>query len=130
VILLVDHNLEGQAVLLQGVLAAEGWIDLLSLRFVTLREVGLPLNSSDRTIWRFSQVQQMLLLTGNRRKRGADSLERTIHEENTLTSLPVITVSNAERMDERSYREHCGISLVRIILDLENYRGTGRIYLP
>lgn len=47
-IILVDHNMEGQAVLLRGTLAAEGWIELLGLRFVTFREAGLAVDSSDR----------------------------------------------------------------------------------
>ena len=37
-IVLVDYNLTGYVVLLQGTLAAEGWLDLLSIRFVTLQE--------------------------------------------------------------------------------------------
>jgi hypothetical protein len=37
---LADHNIEGQALLLQGYLAAEGWLALLPVRFVTLAHVG------------------------------------------------------------------------------------------
>jgi hypothetical protein len=40
---LVDHNMEGQAIMLWGTLAAEGWLDLIPLRLMTFREVGLPL---------------------------------------------------------------------------------------
>jgi len=58
---LVDHNMEGQAILLWGVLAAEGWLDLVSLKLITFGEVGLPLDSDDRTVWRFVQTQRMLL---------------------------------------------------------------------
>lgn len=83
---LVDHNLKGQALLLWGTLAAEGWFALLSLRLVTFEDVGLPVNSSDRAVWRFAQANRMLLLTGNRSMKGPDSLEQTIREENTLTS--------------------------------------------
>jgi hypothetical protein len=98
--ILVDHNLKGQALLLWGTLAAEGWFTLLSLCLVTFEEVGLPVNSSDRTVWRFAQANRMLLLTGNRGMKEPHSLEQTIREENTLTSLPVITVSRAHRFDE------------------------------
>ena len=65
----------------------------------------------------------MLLLTGNRSMKGPHSLEQTNREENTLTSLPVITVSSAHGLDERLYRERCGSRLIEIILDLDNYLG-------
>ena len=128
--ILVDHNLRGQALLLWGMLAAEGWLTLLSLRLVTFEDVGLPVNSSDRTVWQFAQTNRMLLLTGNRSMKGPHSLEQTIREENTATSLPVITVSSANRLDERLYRERCGSRLIEIILDLDNYLGVGRLFIP
>jgi uncharacterized protein (DUF433 family) len=57
-------------------------------------------------------------------------LDQTIREENTLTSLPVITVSSAHRLDERLYRERCGSRLIEIIMDLDNYLGVGRLFIP
>lgn len=130
VIILADHNLEGQAILLWGTLATEGWLELLPLQLMTLRDVGLPAASSDREVWRFVQAQQMLLLTGNRRMKGSDSLEQTIREENLATAFPVITIGSAERLDERTYREQCASRLVEIILDIETYRGAGRLFIP
>ena len=128
--ILVDHNIEGQAVLLWGTLTATGWLELLPLRLVTLAQIGLPYDSSDREMWRFAQGKGMILLTANRRMEGKDSLEQTIREENTTTSLPVLTIGNAERMVERTYRERCAIRLLEVGLDLENYLGAGRIYIP
>jgi hypothetical protein len=32
---LVDHNIEGQSVLLWGMLAAEGWLELVPLQRIT-----------------------------------------------------------------------------------------------
>ena len=128
--ILADHNLEGQAILLWGTLATEGWLDLLPLRLVTLQDVGLRTDISDRDVWRFAQVQQLILLTGNRRMKGVDSLEQTIREENTRISLPVLTIGSIEQLDERAYRERCATRLVEIMLDIENYRGVGRIYIP
>lgn len=128
--MLADHNLEGQAVFLWGALATEGWLTLLPLRLVMFHEVGLPVNSTDRDVWRYAQTHQMILLTGNRRKKGVDSLEQVIREENTPTSLPVITVARVDRLDERAYRERCSSRLVEIMLDIENYIGVGRIFIP
>lgn len=95
--LLADHNIEGQALLLRGTLGAAGWLELVSLRLVRFVEVGLPYDSSDRAVWRFAQARQMLLLTDNRNMVGADSLEQTIRDENQAASLPVITLSRADR---------------------------------
>lgn len=128
--LLADHNLEGQAILLWGTLATEGWLTLLPLRLVTFHELGLAADSTDREVWRYAQTHQMVLLTGNRRKKGAESLEQVIREENTPTSLPVITVARVNRLDERAYREQCSSRLVEIMLDIQNYVGVGRIFIP
>ncbi|MBI3796131.1 MAG: ACP S-malonyltransferase [Deltaproteobacteria bacterium] len=127
---LVDHNLKGQALVLWGTLAAEGWLGLFPLRLVAFEEVGLPINSNDRAVWRFAQAKGMILLTGNRSRKGPDSLEQTIREENAVSSLPVITVASVARLDERSYREQCASRLVEIVLDLNNYLGTGRLFIP
>ena len=115
---------------LWGALAAEGWLDLCPLPFATFAQVGLPIDSSDREVWRFAQGQGMILLTHNRNMRGEDSLEQTIRKENTPTSLPVLTVERIERLRDRSYRGRCAIRLVEIGLEVENYLGTGRIYIP
>ena len=125
--LLVDHNIEGHALLLWETLEAEGWSDLLPIQLATFVEVGLPYNSTDRVVWRFAQAMQMLLLTANRRMKGEDTLEQTIREENTPVSLPVLTVGKADRLLERAFRERCAIRIVEIGLDLDNYLGTGRI---
>ncbi len=127
---LVDHNIEGQAILLSGALNAEGWTELLAIRFVTLRDVHLSPASDDREVWRFAQAQQMILLTDNRNMKDADSLEHTLREENTPTSLPVVTIGNASRMIERDYRESCAVGLAEIVCDLGKYLGAGRLFIP
>lgn len=129
-IVLVDYNLTGYVVLFQGTLASEGWLDLLSVRFVTLKEANLSVDSNDRIIWRFAQSNQMLLLTANRNAKGEDSLEQTIREEGTATSLPVITIGSLDRLIEREYREQCSARLAEIVLYIENYLGTSRLFIP
>lgn len=90
---LIDHNLKGQAILLWGTLAAEGWLEIMPIRFVVFEEVGLSKDSSDRIVWQFAQTNQMILITANRNMKGVDSLEQMICEENTATSLPVESFS-------------------------------------
>ncbi|NEO55076.1 MAG: ACP S-malonyltransferase [Okeania sp. SIO3B5] len=128
---LIDYNLNGPALILLGSLTASGWLDLIDIRFVSFSEVELPMNSSDREVWRFAQANQMILLTANRNMKGKDSLEQVIREENTPTSLPVLTVANVERLlADSNYRERCLNRLVEIAIDIEYYQGTMRIFIP
>jgi hypothetical protein len=128
--ILVDHNIEGQALMLWGSFVAEGWLALMPIVFTRFTDVGLAFDSSDRTVWHFAQDHGMLLLTDNRSQRGAESLAQTIREENSLTSLPVLTIGNVARIVERTYRAQCVTRLLEIVLDPENYLGTGRLFIP
>jgi hypothetical protein len=128
--LLIDHHLEGQVVMMWRSIQAEGWLELIPLQFVFLAQVGLTHTSSDREVWNFAQQHGMLLLTANRNMRGEDSLERIIREGNTEFSLPVITISDVSQLTQRAYRESCVTRLIEIVLDLENLRGIGRLFIP
>ncbi len=130
-IFLIDHNLEGHALLLSGIILKQGWHDLFPIRFVTFEDISLPIDSSDRIVWQTSQSNQMLLLTANRSMKGEDSLEQTIREENTPSSLPVVTIGSCDRfLNESNYRERCVDRLIDILLYIDNYRGVGRIFIP
>jgi len=129
-IILVDHQLEGQALMMWQSLVTLGWLDLISLRLARFDEVGLRIDSNDREVWRFVQEREMILLTGNRNMDDEDSLEITIREENTPDSLPVLTVGNVNRLWERAYRDDCATRLVEIAIDLPRYRGVGRLFIP
>jgi predicted nuclease of predicted toxin-antitoxin system len=129
--LLIDHNLRGHSIVLAGSLAASGWLDLISIRFVLFEEMGLAVNSDDRAVWRCAQANEMILLTANRSMKGKDSLEQVMREENTPTSLPVVTIGNIDRLlVEPDYRERCVNRLVDIVVDIEDYRGARRIFIP
>ena len=127
---LSDHDIEGYAQLLWGTLASVGWLDLMRLELTTFREIGLPVNRSDREVWRFAQANGLILITNNRNMKDENSLEQTIREENELNSLPVLTIGNVERVADVIYREQCADALVEISLDIENHLGRGRIYIP
>jgi len=127
---LLDHHMKKQGILLWATMGSEGWLKLLDIPMLTFTDVGLSVDSSDRVVWRFAQEKQLILLTGNRNKDGVASLEQTIRDENTPDSLPVITIGIVDRLVERAYRELCAERLVEIILNIENYLGAGRIYIP
>jgi hypothetical protein len=130
-IFLVDHNLEGHALLLSGNIARLGWLEILPIRFVTFEEIELAVNSDDRVVWRFAQVNQMVLLTANRSMKGKDSLEQVMREENTPDSLPVITIGDADRvLSDPNYRDRCIDRLIEIIFEIEDYRGARRLFVP
>ncbi len=129
-IFLIDHNIEGQSLILFGSITSEGWLETLPIRFISFDEVELPINSSDRVVWRFAQENQMILLTANRSMKGEDSLEQVIREECLPTSLPVVTLANVARIIEREYREECVDRLIEIALYLENYLGVSRLFIP
>ena len=78
---LVDHNLRGHSVVLAGSLAASGWLDLVSTRFVMFEEAGLADTSDDRVVWQYAQNNQMILVTANRSMKGKDSLEQMMRED-------------------------------------------------
>jgi len=127
---LVDYNLDGYALVFLGVLTKLGWLEILSIRFVTFRDVGLSMESSDRVVWQYAQTNRMLILTANRNMKGKDSLEQVMREENQADSLPVLTIGDLDRLDEFDYRERCIERLIEIVLDIDNYLGAGRLFIP
>ncbi|EGJ32764.1 MULTISPECIES: hypothetical protein [Moorena] len=130
-IFLVDHNLEGHALLLSGSIASLGWLELLPIRFVTFAEIELSITSDDRVVWRFAQANQMILLTANRSMNGKNSLEKVMREENTSTSLPVVTIGDSDRvLSDPDYRNRCVDRLIEIIFDIDDYRGSMRLFIP
>jgi hypothetical protein len=129
-IVLVDYNLNRQAILLSGGLVAGGWLDLAPIRLLTFEDIGLSTDSNDRVVWRFAQTNGMPLLTANRNAKGEDSLEQVMREENVPESFPIITIGDPDRVNEYDYRESCIERLVEIVIDIQDYMGAGRLFIP
>lgn len=127
---LLDHDTEGHVFFLEAGLKETGWDRLLKIEFIRLRDCGLADNSPDIEVWRYAQEHGLLLITNNRNNDGETSLHATIARENTLDSLPVITVSNKESLRWTDYRQRAVDALVNIILYPEDFRGAGRIFIP
>jgi hypothetical protein len=128
--ILLDHDIEGHAKYLQAGLRETGWDRDVTVTFVHLRDLGLSNDSSDQDIWRFAQRHRLLLITSNRNQENETSLQATIECENTSEALPVLTLSQANRLLLPDYRQQAVHKLVEIIIYLENYLGIGRIYIP
>jgi hypothetical protein len=132
--ILADANIQGHVERLLDVIEAGEWAALWAeggLALATFRRLGRPDDASDRAIWRLCQSQQLLRLTANRNSDDPDSLEVVIREEGTPDSLPVFTLADADRIwDSSDYAERIMARLMDYLLDLDEYRGTGRLYLP
>jgi hypothetical protein len=132
--LLADANCEGHLALLLR-LFQEGWRhdvwEVLHLTPISLADLGLPPDASDRAVWEACQRAQVVLLTANRNDEGPESLASTIQHQNTLQSLPVFTLANDQRvLRDRQYAETVADRLLEAVFDIDSYRGTGRLYLP
>jgi predicted nuclease of predicted toxin-antitoxin system len=127
---LVDYNLDGYALIFLGILTKGGWFEFVSVQFVAFREVRLAIESSDRVVWHYAQEHQMMILTANRNMKDEDSLEQVMREENTENSFPVLTIGNLDRLSEADYRERCAERLIEIAVDIDNYKGVGRLFIP
>lgn len=130
--LLADHNIEGHARLLFSTLATLGWVELLERRLVTFAEAGLAATSSDREVWRRAQDLGLLLLTDNRNRSGDDSLQQTLLEKYTATSLPVLTVGRVPRLlAHRAYRQAChGCSSHDVVSSVSTHSSRDRCQSP
>ena len=60
----------------------------------------------------------------------ATSLQVTIERQNTPASLPVLTVSDKDKLVVPAYRQQDAHKLAAVIIDLENYLGVGRGFIP
>jgi hypothetical protein len=115
--------------LMQEPSRAELWTHL-NLWIPTFGNLGLGTRSPDLDVWRKCQDENLILITANRNHDGADSLEATIRAHGTETSLPVLTLADANRvLSESGYAELVADRLLDFLYDIENLRGTGRLYL-
>ena len=131
-IILSDHNCEGQASALFEQLKRDGgWLQLVPMRLEIFSNIGLPNSAPDDEVWERCQEDGYILLTGNRSTSdGQVSLELQIRELVTPASLPVLTIGNLKRViPDVSYRRRCAIRMAEIVDDLENYRGTMRLFI-
>ncbi len=132
--ILADVNIEGQVFILLTALESPSWRGVwgpLQLPLRTFAELGLSANLSDDLVWQRCQQDQLVLITGNRNRSGADSLEATLRSQNTPQALPVLTVSDPTRiLHSRDYTLAVVERLLTYLIDIDNYRGTGRLYLP
>lgn len=73
----------------------------------------------------------MILLTANRSMKSKHSLEQVMREENMPAALPVITIGDSDRvLSDPNYRNRCVDRLIEIIFEIDDYKGTMRLFMP
>lgn len=132
-LILADNDVGGAVAALRRVLESEEWVAftvLLDLHFIEFADVGLARNASDRTVWDRCQAVGAVLITGNRAS-GTESLEQTIRDHAGPDSLPVVTLSDPQRVvRDRVYAHECAVSFLDLLDRIETLRGTRRLFIP
>ena len=131
--IMADHNIEGHFRLLVAIWEREVWREIwleLGFSVESFASLRLAPSISDAELWRACQRHNVVLLTANRNADEPDSLEATIREHNQERNLPVLTLANPTRLlQDRTYTEEVAERILEYLLDLENYRGTGRLFV-
>lgn len=132
--LVSDVDTLGQFDRLLDVLTSSTWADwwkVLQVPVLTFEDLGLSVSARDSEVWHKVQEHDAVLVTGNRNESGTDSLGYVIRTRNKPQSLPVITYGDAQAiLNDSIYRKSAAVRLLEILLDFEQYRGAGRLYIP
>lgn len=132
--ILADHNVEGQLDVLASIWLSDEWTELwaaLEARFFTFEVLGLRSNVPDSDLWLLCQEHEMLLITSNRNCHGEDSLAATMRRQSHDKSLPVLPIADADRVIyDRAYAERVAVKILEVMLDIDRFLGTRRLYIP
>ena len=129
-----DHDVQGHVSRLMDTCQASPWNGLwrdLECDVCTFEDLDLAEDATDAVVWQACQEGKILLITGNRNAEGPESLEITIRQRNSPDCLPVLTLADPDRIvRDRGYAESVVERLFDILIDIEVFRGAGRLFLP
>ena len=129
-----DANIQGHVIGLLRILQGPDWGEFwtpLNLEVRTFAEVGLPHDASDSEVWDACQREQISLITANRNQEGPDSLEAVLRSRNTPSSLPVFTIGDIQLFAKsRTHAIQVAVRLLDYLMEIDEFRGAGRLYLP
>lgn len=133
-IIVSDHNVRGAVRALRRVMERD-WADFVlgyEIEFKQLEELGLNAKSTDEEIYVRCLEADAFLVTGDKTTNdGEDSLESVIRRLGRADSAPVITIGNqAMVLKDPDYLGQCAMDLIDCLTDIENRRGTGRVFIP
>ncbi|MBC8873137.1 MAG: ACP S-malonyltransferase [Planctomycetes bacterium] len=132
--IMADHNAEGHLDALLNIWTSSAWNEVwrdASCDVESFQRLGIRHDTRDDELWRLCQQEGIILITGNRNAEGDDSLEVTIVNHRDEDSLPVLTIGDPTRLlKDRAYAARVAEQILEYVLDLENLRGVGRLYVP
>ena len=132
--LLADANCEGHVELLSKLLISKEWEELwkeTQLVIETFDSLKLDRKTPDKALWQKCQALELVLITQNRKDEGPESLGAAIRLLNQPDSLPVITLADGDEVfRSRAYAAHVVEDLMDYLLYMENFLGTGRLWVP
>ncbi len=124
--IMADNDILGQMNVLMHLPLSDAWRDIwtsLNLSVRTFKDLTLDADVPDAELWHVCQKEQVVLITGNRNKESADSLEATIEAYNTPASLPVLTLSDANQVvQSRAYANRVVETMLQYLLEIDNVR--------
>jgi hypothetical protein len=132
--IMADHNIEGHLVMLLRIWTSNEWESLwesLEIEVESFDRLGISYGTSDRDLWQMCQQRDIVLITANRNDEGPDSLESAIRDLNEPSSLPVLTIAAPELvLASQDYAERVAIQVLEYLMELDNFCGTGRLFVP
>jgi hypothetical protein len=135
--LLADNNLEGHVPYLRrlvGKLGLWGVIKDLGLELKTFSDLGTDRGLDDRTLWRYCQAEQYVLITDHRNQDAPDSLEATLRDSWHDGLLPVITLASKDDFEHNpDHARRVASDVAEILFGIaeeQMYRDRPRIWVP
>ncbi len=132
--ILADVNAEGHVGWLITIFESDDWVEFwtdMDLDVESFAGLDLDRNTPDDEVWRRCQAEDLVLITGNRNHAGPDSLEAAMRAENTVDSLPVITIADANRIIyDRTYAVQTAVRILEYLTAIEHHLGAGRLFAP
>jgi hypothetical protein len=132
--ILPDNDVGGAFLTLTRIWFSDDWRsvwDELKVPLESFDSLKLERNASDLTVWKQCQKHDVILVTGNRNADGPESLEMTFRSHNDAGCLPVFTLANPRRvLENRDYAERVAEQILERLIDIELYRGAGRLFIP
>jgi hypothetical protein len=132
--IMADHDVVGHVRALVQLCESRPWAEFwhdAQCELSSFADLGLAEDATDAQVWHACQENDVVLITGNRNAEGPQSLELTIRQHNNDQCLPVLTLADQDRiLRDRHYSNTIVERLLEILFDLDNLRGSGRLYLP
>jgi hypothetical protein len=134
--LLADVNVQGHLPYLARLIEGLGLLELLTelgLTLVTFPDLGLDRGLDDRSLWNYCQANGWVLFTDNRNYEDETSLEATIRDSWRPGHLPVLTLANKGRFENReAYATRVAEDVAELLVCVfhEGMRDQPRIFVP